>query len=129
MEALSSRSLEADLCQAYGLLLHCLTEPSLQPRGFWLGTLRPGGVCIPATMHTASPGTEQTVDMEAPTPQPLTLTTLPSLQPLCLCQGLQQPLGHDGALGSMLIRRREITAPPDALCLPHGLGRGCGKSR
>ena len=129
MEALSSRSLEADLCQAYGLPLHCLTEPSLQPRGSWLGTLRPGGVCIPATMHAASPGTEQAVDMEALTPQPLTPAALPSLQPLCLCQGLQQPLSHDGAPGSTLIRRREITAPPDALSLPPGWGRGCGKSR
>ena len=40
----------------------------------WLGTLRPGGVCIPATVHVASPGTEQAVDTEAlitPTPSPL----------------------------------------------------------
>lgn len=80
-------------------------------------------------MHAASLGTKQAVDTEALTPQPLTPATLPSLQPLCLCQGLQQSLGRDGAPGSTLIGKREITAPTDALCLPPGSGQGCGKSR
>ena len=86
------------------------------------GDVRPGGLCLPATRHAATRGTEQAVD---PEPRP---RRRPPSSTSGSARGLQRPLGGDGAPGSARQGERNHSRP-DAAVSTAGVAAAGGAGR